>query len=72
MNFPNVTLYSLTTCIYCAAIKKMLADLNIPHRFKDADLLEATERQELLEGDRKPQDSDEKDGIGQQSNRPET
>ncbi|MEJ2136808.1 MAG: glutaredoxin family protein [Desulfofustis sp.] len=49
MNFPNVTLYSLTTCIYCAAIKKMLADLNIPHRFKDADLLETTERQELLE-----------------------
>lgn len=49
MNFPKVTLYSLTTCTYCAAIKKMLADLNIPHQFKDADLLEGTERQELLE-----------------------
>ena len=48
MNYPDVTLYSLTTCTYCAAIKKMLADLKIPHQFKDADLLEGPEREELM------------------------
>ncbi len=48
MNYPDVTLYSLTTCTYCAAIKKMLADLKIPHQFKDADLLQGTEREELM------------------------
>ena len=48
MKYPYVTLYSLTTCTYCAAIKKMLADLNIPHQFKDADLLQGAEREELM------------------------
>ena len=48
MNYPDVTLYSLTTCTYCAAIKKMLADLKIPHQFKDADLLQGVEREELM------------------------
>ena len=48
MNYPDVTLYSLTTCSYCTAIKKMLASLKIPHQFKDADLFEGTEREELL------------------------
>lgn len=48
MKYPDVTLYSLTTCTYCAAIKKMLADLEIPHQFKDADLLQGAEREELM------------------------
>lgn len=48
MNYPDVFLYSLTTCTFCAAIKKMLADLDIPHQFKDADLLEGAEREELM------------------------
>ena len=47
MNYPDVTLYSLTTCTYCAA-KKMLADLEIPHQFKDADLLQGAEREGLM------------------------
>ena len=49
MNYPEVTLYSLTTCSFCAAIKQMLADLEIPHQFKDADLLKGAEREELME-----------------------
>ena len=48
MNYPDVILYSLTTCTFCAAIKQMLSDLEIPHQFKDADLLQGTERQELM------------------------
>lgn len=48
MSYPDVTLYSLTTCAYCNAIKKMLATLDIPHQFIDADLLEGAERQEVL------------------------
>ncbi|MGI9535825.1 MAG: glutaredoxin family protein, partial [Desulfocapsaceae bacterium] len=48
MDYPDVTLYSLTTCGYCTAIKKMLTALEIPHQFKDADLFEGTEREELL------------------------
>ena len=49
MSYPDVILYSLTTCAYCSAIKKMLATLEIPHRFIDADLLEGLERQDLME-----------------------
>ena len=48
MNYPEVTLFSLTTCGYCTAIKKMLSALEIPHQFKDADLFEGEERQKLL------------------------
>lgn len=46
---PNVTLYSLTTCPYCQAIKKMLFDLTVAHRCIEADTLTDTERETALE-----------------------
>ena len=42
-------LYSLSTCNYCQAIKKMLADLGVEHQAVDADLLEADARLELVD-----------------------
>ena len=48
MPVKTIKLYSLTTCSYCKAIKKMLNDLEIPHAFVDADLLEAAEQDTVL------------------------
>jgi ferredoxin-thioredoxin reductase catalytic subunit/glutaredoxin len=48
MATKTIKLYSLTTCAYCQAIKKMLNDLEIPHEFVDADLLADQERDALL------------------------
>jgi len=44
-----VKLYSLSTCTFCQAIKKMLTDLGIEHAAVDADLLEGDERSALVE-----------------------
>lgn len=49
MGGKEVKPYSLTTCSYCSAIKKMLADLDVDHQYVDADLLEGDERQDLLD-----------------------
>jgi ferredoxin-thioredoxin reductase catalytic subunit/glutaredoxin len=48
MKTKSIKLYSLTTCAFCQAIKKMLADLDVAHEFVDADLLFGEEREELL------------------------
>ena len=48
MPATTIKLYSLTTCAYCQAIKKMLADLGVAHQFVDADLVEGAEREALL------------------------
>ncbi len=45
----SVKLYSLSTCTFCQAIKKMLADLEIEHEAVDADLLESEQRAGLVE-----------------------
>lgn len=45
----NITLYALTTCAYCQAIKKMLNDLEIEHTYIEADSLEGDERTAALE-----------------------
>jgi ferredoxin-thioredoxin reductase catalytic subunit len=39
------TLYSLSTCAYCQAIKKMLTDLGVAHRAIEVDLLAGDERE---------------------------
>ena len=39
MTKKNITLYSLTTCVFCQAIKKMLDDLEISFRCIQADEL---------------------------------
>ena len=48
METKRIKLYSLSTCAYCQAIKKMLRDLDVPHEFVDGDLLEGQERDALL------------------------
>ena len=49
MQEQKIKLYSLTTCSYCAAIKKMLASLEVVHEFVDADLLDTEAQQNLLD-----------------------
>nr|WP_321465353.1 ferredoxin-thioredoxin reductase catalytic domain-containing protein [uncultured Desulfobulbus sp.] len=49
MEKKRVKLYSLSTCTYCQAIKKMLKDLNVAHEYVDADLLDDPEREALLD-----------------------
>lgn len=48
METKRIKLYSLSTCTYCQAIKKMLNDLEVAHEFVDGDLLEDREREALL------------------------
>lgn len=48
MDGKDIKLYSLTTCSYCSAIKKMLSSLGVDHQFVDADLLEGEEQEHLL------------------------
>jgi len=45
----TVKLYSLSTCTYCQAIKKMLTDLGVKHVAVDADLLEDDARGNLVD-----------------------
>ncbi|WP_319547708.1 ferredoxin-thioredoxin reductase catalytic domain-containing protein [Desulfogranum marinum] len=49
MQEKKIKLYSLTTCSYCAAIKKMLESLEVAHEFVDADLLDGEAQQNLLD-----------------------
>lgn len=44
----RIKLYSLSTCAYCQAIKKMLKDLDVTHEFVDGDLLVDQEREAFL------------------------
>ena len=48
MTTQRIKLYSLTTCAYCQAIKKMLKDLGVVHEFIDADLLTGSDQEALL------------------------
>ena len=50
---PEITLYALTTCSYCQAIKKMLTDLNIDFTYHEADILFGDERKTLMKELRK-------------------
>ena len=45
----TVKLYSLSTCTFCQAIKKMLTDLKIEHEAVDADMLVDDERTALVD-----------------------
>ena len=45
----KVKLYSLSTCTFCQAIRKMLTDLGVEHQAVDADLLEDSARTELID-----------------------
>ena len=48
MTSKRIKLYSITTCAFCQAIKKMLTDLKVAHEAVDADLLFGQERETLL------------------------
>ena len=49
MNKKSVTLYSLSTCAYCSAIKKMLEDLSIAYHCIQADELPDTEKEKVID-----------------------
>ncbi|MFZ5758188.1 MAG: ferredoxin-thioredoxin reductase catalytic domain-containing protein [Thermodesulfobacteriota bacterium] len=48
MSGKKVTLFSLTTCTYCKAFKKMLTDLKVEHAMIDVDLLAGSARKEAI------------------------
>lgn len=48
MESKKIKLYSITTCAFCQAIKKMLKDLGVAYEFVDADLLFGEEREAML------------------------
>ena len=49
----TVKMYTLSTCGHCKAAKKFMCENNIPHDFKDVDLLAGEERQSTIEEVRK-------------------
>jgi ferredoxin-thioredoxin reductase catalytic subunit/glutaredoxin len=48
MTSKKITLYSLTTCVFCQAIKKMFDDLNISVRCIQADELSETDKSRVI------------------------
>ncbi|MBU0946627.1 MAG: glutaredoxin [Proteobacteria bacterium] len=49
MSRQRVILYSLSTCVYCKAIKKMLDDLGVAHECIQADELSDAKREAILQ-----------------------
>ena len=45
---PQVKLYTLSTCSHCKATKQFLKDCNVQYEFTDVDLLDAAEKQTIL------------------------
>lgn len=50
MTSQNIILYSLTTCGFCQAIKKMFNDLGINYQCVEADELSETEKKKAIKG----------------------
>lgn len=48
MKTQNVTLYALTTCVYCKELKKMLEDQSVAHECIMADELTGAERERVI------------------------
>ncbi len=44
----KVKIYTLSTCSHCKATKKFLTDNEIPFEFCDVDLLQGSERENIL------------------------
>ena len=44
----NVKIYTLSTCSHCKATKKFLNDIGIKFKCTDVDLLEGSERENVL------------------------
>ncbi len=48
-NRGKVTLYALSTCVWCKKTKKLLADLGVEYSYVYVDLLKGDERKRALE-----------------------
>jgi glutaredoxin-like protein NrdH len=48
-NKGKITLYALSTCIWCKKTKKLLTDLGIEFSYVDVDLLDATEETKVVQ-----------------------
>ena len=48
MNEQSITLYSLSTCAYCSAVKKMLDDLSICYQCIQADELPEADKEKVI------------------------
>ena len=48
VTYPEVILYSLSTCAYCQAIEKMLNDLQVPHDCIQVDELQGDQRDKAM------------------------
>jgi glutaredoxin-like protein NrdH len=53
MEQKPVKMYSLSTCGYCKATKKLLDECKVKYEFTDVDLLQGKEREAILEEVRK-------------------
>ncbi len=45
----EVTLFALSTCVWCKRTKKLLSDLNISYNYVFVDLVEGEEKEEVVE-----------------------
>ena len=50
---PEVKIYTLSTCIHCRNVKKLLDECRVTYESKDLDLLTMEEREQVLEELRK-------------------
>jgi len=48
-NRGEVTLFTLSTCIWCKKTKALLQEMAVAYRFVDVDLLEGAEKEKALE-----------------------
>ncbi|MFA5367762.1 MAG: glutaredoxin family protein [Dehalococcoidia bacterium] len=48
-NAGNIVIYALSTCPWCKKTKKLLDDLGVEYYFEDVDLLQETEKQQMME-----------------------
>ena len=49
MDKGEVTLFALSTCVWCKRTKKLLMDLNISFNYVFVDLVEGEEKEEVVE-----------------------
>ena len=52
-NAGHVVIYALSTCPWCKKTKKLLDDLGVEYYFEDIDLLQETEKQQMMEAVKK-------------------
>lgn len=47
-SYPQIKIYTLSTCSHCKATKKMLSECAVKYEFTDVDLLNGEERDSIL------------------------